>query len=177
MIPAVAQTLAKILTCGTSLASTEQIDFGHPATRHDIRPVLNLYLYHVERYQPTLGDSTRCIGYRDARTVPEDSASWFDVSFLLTVWDNTALAEHRLLSEALGLLSQRGSLAEESLAPSLQGYGALPIHLANPNLTDTTALWEALGVPLRPALHVTVTVPFTSHQRTVGKVLAPVCVG
>jgi hypothetical protein len=173
MIPAVAQTLAKLLAHGTSLDS-EQIDFSHPGTRQDIRPALNLYFYHVERHQ-TLGDSRW--RYRDARGVPEDSAIWFDVSFLLVAWGHTAIAEQRLLSEALVLLSQHRSLPEESLASALHGYGALPMHVSSPHLTETVALWEALDLPLRPALHVTVTIPFSSRKRTVGKVFAPASIG
>jgi Pvc16 N-terminal domain len=168
MIPAVAQTLAKLLTNGTSLDS-EQIDFSHPSTRQDQRPALNLYFYHVERHQP-FGSSW---GYREAHCVPEDSATWFDVSFLLIAWGHTAIAEHRLLSEALILLSQYCSLPEESLAPSLQGYGALPMHLLSPNLTDTATLWKALGVPLRPALQVTITVPFHCIREPSGKFSPP----
>ncbi|HEY9619359.1 MAG TPA: Pvc16 family protein [Crinalium sp.] len=150
MIPAVAQTLAEILVEGTSLVSTEQIDFGHPSTQQDLRPGLNLYCYDLRECQ-------------DRRNLPQRSenrnARWFEVSFLVSARNCTPLGEQRLLSEALMLLSYRRWLPEESLAPTISGYGDLCITVDTVSPTDTVALWSALGAPLRLALYVTVTIP------------------
>lgn len=150
MIPAVAQTLAEVLVEGTSLISTEQIDFGHPSAQQNIRPGLNLYCYDLRECQ-------------DRRNLPPRSeireARWFDVSFLVSARNCTPLGEQRLLSEALTLLSYRSWLPAELLAPTLKGCGGLCITISTISPTDAVALWSALGAKLRLALYVTITVP------------------
>jgi hypothetical protein len=148
MLTAVLQTLAEMLAGGTSLTSTEQIDFSRPGSRRDesAGPLLNLYLYDI-RESKQVQHSSRHIerrhseGRLQAATVAW-SPSWFDVSFLLTAWDRTALGEHQLLNEALSLLLRHRSLHEEFLAPALRGYGNLSLTVANaPQLN-----WGRCGV-------------------------------
>ena len=49
MLIFVLQTLAEILAGGTSLTSTEQIDFSHPGNRREegAGPTLNLYIFDI----------------------------------------------------------------------------------------------------------------------------------
>ena len=163
MIPAVAQTLAKILAGGTSLIGTEQIDFNHPGWRKNNEPGLNLYCYDLRASSQVQSLEQQVESSKNHRqpqvTTVNDSTTWFDVSFLVSAWDHTALGEQRLLSEALMLLLQHGCLKEEWLAPELRGHGNLLLRVSTVHPTDTVALWSALGVPLRPALYVTVTIP------------------
>ena len=84
---------------------------------------------------------------------------WSDVSFVITANDYTSLGKQRLLSEAFMLLSSHRILKEELLASVLQGYGNLQLTISNFATGDTIALWNALGVPFRPALYVTLTIP------------------
>jgi hypothetical protein len=100
-------------------------------------------------------------------TTGNDSAKWFDVSFLVSAWGDTALGEQHLLSEALMLLLPHHFITEELLAPVLRGYGSLPMTVRTIHPIDTVALWSALGVPLRPALYVTVTTPFQLQATSV----------
>ncbi|MBE9126979.1 DUF4255 domain-containing protein [Coleofasciculus sp. LEGE 07092] len=93
-----------------------------------------------------------------------NSPLWFDVSFVVTCWDYTALGEQYPFSEALTLLLCHPLLPEGLLAPALRGYGMLPIEVSTSRLIDAVALWNALEVPFRPALYVTVTVPFSRHR-------------
>lgn len=148
MITAVSWTLAEILAGGSSLIGTEQIDFNHPGAEQYGEPRLNLYCYDLRENQQTRGTSN-----------DNGSLIWFDVSFLVSAWDCTALGEQQLLSEALTLLLRHRFLPEDLLAPALRGYGMLPIRVSASGLVDTVAFWSALGVPLRPALYVSVTVP------------------
>lgn len=164
MIPAVAQTLAKILAGGTSLISTEQIDFNHPGWRKNTEPGLNLYCYDL-RANSQVQQSKRQEDFSNHQSKSQVTTgncvtTWFDVSFLVSAWDHTALGEQRLLSEALMRLLHHHYLKEELLAPELRGYGSLPLIVCAVHPIDTAALWSALGVPLRPALYVTMTIPF-----------------
>lgn len=166
MIPAVAQTLAKILAGGTSLISTEQIDFNHPGWRQNTGSGLNLYCYDLRAnnqvQQSVRQRQSKTNQGATHETTGDNSAKWFDVSFLVSAWGDTALGEQQLLSEALMLLLPHPLITEELLVPVLRGYGKLPMTVTTVDSTDTVALWSALGVPLRPALFVTVTIPFHS---------------
>jgi hypothetical protein len=163
MIPAVAQSLAELLARGTPLITTEQIDFDHPGTQQHTIPRLNLYCYDL-RENIHIHDSNQ---FLERRVEPHSTYSnrsdrtllWFDVSFLVSAWDRTALGEQRLLSEALRLLLCHQSLQEKFLVPELQGYGNLNLTVTIAQHENTTRLWSALRVPLRPALYITVTVP------------------
>lgn len=163
MIPAVAQTLAEILAGGTSAIRMEQIDFNSPTSELNHQaPRLNLYCYDV-RETPQRQTAPR-------QTDP--STIWFDVSFLLTAWDKTALGEQHLLSEALTVLLPYHCLPSERLAPALQGKGTLAMRISADRLSEIAAIWTALGVPLRPGLYLTVTVPFTSQTEPAMKEIA-----
>lgn len=145
MIPALVWTLAEILVQGTSLIGTEQIDFGHPGERREWRPALNLYCYDL----------------RERDVVVGGGFSWFDVSFVITAWDWTTLGEQRLLSETLAQLVRHRPLGEALLAESLRGHGDLPLTVFSSGTVCPVSLWTALGVPLRPAVLVTVSAPLT----------------
>lgn len=174
MLISVLQTLAEILAGGTSLTSTEQIDFSRPGSRRDegAGPLLNLYFYDIResthvQHSGRQVDRKLSEGRLQTATVSWPP-SWFDVSLMLTAWDRTALGEHHLLSEALSLLLRHRSLHEEFLAPGLRGYGNLSMTVSATLPIEVGALWSALSVPLRPALYLTVTVPFEpqSTQRS-----------
>ncbi|RMH73068.1 MAG: DUF4255 domain-containing protein [Cyanobacteria bacterium J007] len=163
MIPAVAQTLAEILAGGTSLIDIESIDLNHPSIDRPGGPRLNLYCYNLwqSQHEPSAefsrSDTSDVRGASPKEN--RDSTIWFDVSFLVTAWDNTALGEQRLLSEALTRLLSYRFVPEDLLEPSLRGHGELQMRICVGGAIDTASLWRALGVPLRPALYVTIAVP------------------
>ncbi|MDB9375770.1 Pvc16 family protein [Nodularia sphaerocarpa] len=172
MLIFVVQTLAEILAGGTSLTSTEQIDFSHPIHRREegAGPTLNLYVYDLRESK-----QIQHSGKQVERKLTSDlqpatinwSPSWFDVSILLTAWDRTALGEHHLLSEALNVLLRHRSLREDFLVPELRGYGNLSMTVALDPPIEIGSLWSALNVPLRTGLYLTVTVPFEPQATVV----------
>lgn len=172
MLIFVLQTLAEILAGGTSLTSTEQIDFSHPGNRRDdgVRPMINLYFYDIresKQIQHTGRQVERKVAQGSLHPANVSwSPSWFDMSLVLTAWDRTALGEHLLLSEALSTLLRNRSLREEFLVPELRGHGNLPMLVAVEPLIEMGSLWSALSIPLRPALYVTVTIPFEAQSTT-----------
>jgi hypothetical protein len=165
MLISILQTLAEILAGGTSLTSTEQIDFSHPANRREeaTGPTLNLYVYDI-RESKQVQHSGRQVTRSKTGAVQSGnvnwSPTWFDISFLLTAWDRTALGEHHLLNEALTLLLRHRSLREEFLLPELRNAGNLAMTVALDPAIEIGSLWSALSIPLRPAVYITVTVPF-----------------
>lgn len=173
MIAAVAQTLAEILAEGTSPISTELIDFHHPGTNQDIRPRLNLYCYNLRENtqiqnideQTPITRQNVCPATNPATNTL--SISWFDISFLVTAWDCTALGEQRLLSEVLNQLLLYRLLPEKLVVPELRGNvrGRLALRISDIGFSEAAALWSALKVPLRSALYVTVSVPLNSQKQ------------
>jgi hypothetical protein len=172
MLIFVVQTLAEILAGGTSLISTEQIDFSHPSHRREegAGPTLNLYVYDL-RESKQMQHSGRQVERKSNNGLQSAtvnwSPSWFDVSLLLTAWDRTALGEHHLLSEALNVLLRHRSLQEDFLLPELRGYGNLSMTVALDPPIEVGSLWSALNVPLRAGLFLTVTAPLEPQSATV----------
>ncbi len=164
MLIFVLQTLAEILAGGTSLTSTEQIDFSHPSNRREegTSPTLNLYVYDIRESKQIQHSGRQVERKLSGALQPVNvnwSPSWFDVAMLLTAWDRTALGEHHLISEALTLLLRHRSLQEEFLVPELRGYGNLSMTVALDPPIEIGSLWSALSIPLRPALYLTITIP------------------
>lgn len=173
MLSPLLQTLAKLLAGGTSLTSTAQIDFSRPGSRRgeNVEPILNLYLYDI-RESKQVQHSRRQVERNDRqmgqngeapRTRVTWSADWFDVSLLVTAWSNTTLGECRLLSEAMAVLLRHRLLQEERLELELRGYGSLSMLVSTVPPIELGALWSALSIPIRPAIHLGVTVPFAPY--------------
>ncbi|MBD2343801.1 Pvc16 family protein [Anabaena subtropica] len=172
MLIFVLQTLAEILAGGTSLVSTEQIEFSHPSNRKEETggPTLNLYIYDI-RESKQFQHSGKQVERKLTRALQSASVnwspSWFDISLLLTAWDRTALGEHQLLSEALTLLLRHRALREEFLVPELRGYGNLNMTVSLEPQIEAGSLWSALTIPLRPALYLMVSVPVEPQAASV----------
>ncbi|MHC5611305.1 MAG: Pvc16 family protein [Nostoc sp.] len=177
MLISLLQSLAEILAGGTSLTSTEQIDFSPPGSHRDkvTGATLNLYFYDIRESKQVQHSGRQVERNLDrGRFQPATVTwppSWFDVSLLLTIWDTTALGEHRLLTEALTLLLRHRSLREEFLSPELRGYGNLSMSVSQEPPIEVGSLWSSLTVPLRPALYLTITIPFEPEPTSIPLVL------
>ncbi len=172
MLIYVLQTLAEILAGGTSLNSTEQIDFSHPSNRKEeaAGPTLNLYIYDI-RESKQMQHSGRQVERKITRALQQApinwSPNWFDISILLTAWDRTTLGECHIISEAIAVLLRHRLLREEFLVSGLRGYGNLNMTVSLEPQVEAGALWSALTTPLRPALYLMVTIPFEAEKALV----------
>lgn len=172
MLIYVLQTLAEILAGGTSLNSTEQIDFSHPSNRKEeaAGPTLNLYIYDI-RESKQMQHSGRQVERKITRALQPApinwSPNWFDISILLTAWDRTTLGECHIISEAITVLLRHRLLREEFLVSGLRGYGNLNMTVSLEPQVEAGALWSALTTPLRPALYLMVTIPFEAEKALV----------
>jgi len=153
MLPAVAYTLADFLDSGIPSISTESIRFEHPSFASAAYPSLNLYLCNIHR-------NTRIESAISAPTGNAQLGSrlWFDTSFLLTVQEHTQLGKQRLIEAAMTHCLQHPYLSDHQLAPTLKGYGRIPLRV-NP---VKPTLWNGLDIPQQPAIHLTLTVPFAA---------------
>jgi Pvc16 N-terminal domain/CarboxypepD_reg-like domain len=170
MLNSILQTLAEILAGGTTLGSTEQIDFSHPSSLMDSNrdAFLNLYLYdvRVNKRMPNAGRQVeRSFDGSNASADIRSAPSWFDVSILITARDRTVLGEHNLLSDVLSLLLRYRLLREEFLTSDLRGYGNLSLSVTNDPPIDVASLWSSLSLSIRPAIYLTVTVPLNVWRK------------
>lgn len=162
MIPAVSQTLARILANQTSLETVQQVSFDRPQS-HPAQPIgVNLYAYDV-RHAGT--GAELAVDAMLPQVIHDDpllhGSGQVEISFLVVARDWTRLGEQQLLAEAIAYFAQQSEIPEELLAPALQGCGGMAIAIAPP--LDVVALWRALDVPLQPALYLKVTVPTLDH--------------
>ena len=166
MISAIAQAVASLLASGPTLTGTEQIDFGYPGQITDaIKPCLHLYHYEIQSAQsPYSQPNPQPYSGADLDHDPAlgvgSQPIWFNIVFALMACDHTALGEQTLLSESLSLLLQSPHIPHRFLSPSLRRYPALPLRVTPITLVTQPAFWITLGIPLRPALQISVTAPF-----------------
>ena len=160
MLPAVAQTRANILVGDTSVSSTEHIDFNPPGSELSGQPGFNLYCYSIfECSREEAYSSTSELINPPPQSPSLSTTRWFDVSFLISAQDHTWLGKHQLLSEALMSFLNHRQLEEDLLAPELRGYGSLSVSMRPNAIINPATLWASLGVPVRPALYITITIP------------------
>jgi Pvc16 N-terminal domain len=156
MILAATQSLAEFLSNTLPLIEKGHISFEHPQVLQSDRPCLNLYCYHIQK---------SCNSYQSPLDAGIQGQSpryqWFDLTFLVSISDHTALGEQHLLSNVVSLFSSYQFLPEQVIAPGLQGLGSLPIGIANQGIGDTMTLWQVLRSPLRLSLHITLTIPIS----------------
>lgn len=140
MIPAISKTLANVLAIETSLRGTEQVSFDPPSQALTGKIALNIYCYNY------------CYSEQ------QPSHQGVDLAFVISAWDTPAWAKQPLLTEALSSLQHR-QIEGKFLAPELEEYRSLSIKVDSIPMIEPIVLWETLGLPMRPALYVTVTFP------------------
>jgi hypothetical protein len=154
MIFAATQSLAEFLSSGIPLIEKGQISFEHPQVLRGNLPCLNLYCYHIQKSR----NAYQLSSTTESGTSLSDY-QWFDLTFLVSLADHTALGEQHLLSDVLSLFSSYEFLPEQVIAPGLQGLGSLPICISNQAIGETVTLWQVLQTPLRLSVHITLTIP------------------
>ena len=159
MLPAIAQTLANILVGDTSLISTESIDFNPPSSELSGQPGFNLYCYNILERSKEENSPESEVMPPSPQASSLSTLRWVDVSFLISARDHTWLGKHQLLSEALTSFLKHQPLEEEFLAPELRGHGSLTLSMTPNQIISPAILWTSLGVPVRPALYITITAP------------------
>ncbi len=161
MIPVVAQSLAKVLAAGTSLSGLEQIDFNPPSSNLLGQSALTVYCYDIQECL-VAAENTKSYAVLCSGSVLK-SLRWFKLAFLISAWDYTALGEQQLLSEALASLADCHLLRLNSASSDFQESEEFPIEILSTPTSDSVMLWSSLGLPIRPALYVTVTIPIFSR--------------
>jgi hypothetical protein len=183
-------TLERLLAGELAAAAPKegfQVTFGPPTDADEKRtskPRVNLYLHDVRENLDLRDESfhvSRKPGENEAKRFP--GAVTMDLSYLVTVHsDGDPVAEHKFLSDVLGVLFRARSVPEKYLAESLRpgGPNAMSLTVAQPDHpahNDPPSLWQALGGRLRPTLGLVVTARFNPFETSLVRLVREAIVG
>jgi hypothetical protein len=124
---------------------------------------IDLFLYEV-RENAELRDNEERVEHVNGRALVRKAPKRFDCSYLVTAWPvsgaDLALQEHRLLGQALQVLSRYPTLPEAFLQGSLAGQEPAPPMVAAQmdGLQSPAEFWTAMGNQVRAAFTVTATI-------------------
>lgn len=126
------------------------------------KPTINIYLYGIRENHQLRGTEWIITKDENGNITKKKNPSRIDLSYLITVWTNDIVDEHRLLWHVLLTLFRHHELPEEVLSGQLLGQ-AYPIKAATAqpdglfsNLAD---FWSALGNEIKPSINYVVTLP------------------
>lgn len=152
---------------GTELSPGTEIGFDSPGllAAIDRRPrhagIVNLFLYGVSENLD--GVPAARIRVRDAEgrvTGTNAPTRSYHVSYVVTAWAADTTEELDLLGAVLGAHADQDCLVADFLRGSLTELDtALPVRLGWSPVARGPEFWSAVGVPMRAALDLTVTVP------------------
>lgn len=168
MIRDLSQTLRAILTQSNLPAelARAQIVFDRPTEQFKpTQTSVNVFLYDI-RENVELRSNEPIIERQNGQAVIHSPPMRVACSYLITAWpvgvsgDELFLQEHRLLSQALQVLSGYPTIPQEFLQGSLRRQEPpLPMLTSHIDSLKTTGeFWTALGNQLRPSISVTVTI-------------------
>ncbi|MGI4788784.1 MAG: Pvc16 family protein [Janthinobacterium lividum] len=190
MIRDVDETLSNLLSVemskipGSPRLEKEQITFDAPPVAEavsDKKPRLNLHLHSVSENRALRESGLRLTRKPGENTVGVRRAPInLDLSYLLTAYAGSdAAMEHRLLSDALGILLRCEDVPAEYLSGVLEGP-SLTLTVAQPDhlgAADPSALWQALGGRMRTALSLVATAEYNPYETRWTKVVRELVVG
>lgn len=124
---------------------------------------IDLFLYEV-RENVELRSNETTVDHVNGRAVVRQPAKRFDCSYLVTAWPtggpDLPLQEHRLLGQALRVLSRHPTIPAGYLQGSLVGQQPPPPMVAAlmDGLQSPAEFWTAMGSQVRAAFTVTATI-------------------
>jgi len=135
---------------------------------------LDLFLYDV-RENMELRSSEPVVTRQNGGALLRPAPLRVACTYLVTAWPvggaELALQEHRLLGQALQLLSGHPTIPEAYLRGRLRGQEP-PLVAAKPDgVKDPAEFWTALGNKLRPSVSVKVTIAMESFAPAEAKVV------
>jgi hypothetical protein len=121
------------------------ISSGELTRSDDLGTTLSLFLYRV-----TMSEHLRNAGRLNGSSEGVGPLS-LDLHYLMTVWANSALAEHAILAWAMYQLHRHPVLDSSSLSPEAEWGAGDVIHLIPAELSneDIMRIWDALEPPYR----------------------------
>lgn len=151
----------------TELSPGTEVGFDSPGllAAIDRRPrhagIVNLFLYGVNENLDGVPAGRVLVRDADGRVTGASAPTRsYHVSFVVTAWAADTTEELDLLGAVLGAHADQDCLVADFLHGSLNELDtALPVRIGWSPVARGPEFWGAVGVPLRAALDLTVTVP------------------
>lgn len=164
MIVDVDRALERFLLAETGYGERVEVSFDAPsrdAAARLSRPTINLYLYDL-REDPSLRDGTwEPRRQSHDRSVRRRRPRRIDLTYALTCWTSETDDAHRLIWSCLYALLRNPELPGEHVGRELASLPhplRLAVDMPAPQDRSTSSFWTAMDAPLRPTLHLRVTV-------------------
>jgi hypothetical protein len=126
------------------------------------KPTINIYLYDIRENHKLRGTEWAISKDDNGNATKKKNPSRIDMSYLITVWTNDIMDEHRLLWHVLFTLFRYHQLPEELLSGELS-HAEYPIKTvtAQPDglFNNPVDFWSALDNEIKPSIYYVVTVP------------------
>jgi hypothetical protein len=170
MISDLDEAIKKLLiTKGEMVPSQVDIKFETPDREWSAsisKPTVNIYLYDIRENHHLRGTEWGITKSDDGKTIRKKNPSRVDVSYLITVWANDALDEHRILWRVMSTLFGYPELPEDVLSGGLTKYN-YPIKTTTiqPDglFSNPADFWSALDNKIKASINYVVTLPLDTE--------------
>ncbi len=166
MISDLAETIKELLTKRGAFDPAEvDIKFEMPNREWSAtisKPTVNIYLYDIRENHQLRGTEWFIKKDQNGNATRKKTPSRIDLSYLITVWANDIMDEHRLLWHVLLTLFRYPELPEEILSGQLVGLSCpLKAATAQPDglFNNPADFWSALDNEIKSSVNYVVTLP------------------
>ncbi len=171
MISDLDETIRQLLTKKGALDPAEvDINFKTPNREWSAavsKPTVNVYLYDIRENHQLRGTEWVIAKDDNGNATKKKNPSRIDLSYLVTVWTNDIVDEHRLLWHVLATLFRYRELPEDVLSGQLSGH-KYPIKAmaAQPDglFNNPADFWSALNNEIKPSINYVITLPLDTEM-------------
>ena len=131
------------------------------------KPTINIYLYDIRENHKLRGTEWAITKDMNGNATKKKNASRIDISYLITVWTNDFMDEHRLLWAVLFTLFRYHELPEELLSEELlRAKYPIKTATAQPDglFSNPADFWSALDNEIKPSIYYVVTLPLDTDM-------------
>jgi hypothetical protein len=129
------------------------------------KPTVNIYLYDIRENHKLRGTEWTITKDENGKATRKKNPSRIDISYLVTVWANDPIDEHRLLWHVLRTLFSYPGFTDDLLTGQLVGLPC-PIKTATAQpdglFNNPADFWSSLDNEIRPSINYVVTLPLNT---------------
>jgi len=171
MISDLDETIRQLLTKKGALDPAEvDITFKTPDREWSAsisKPTINAYHYDIRENHQLRGTEWVITKENNGNATKKKTPSRIDLSYLITVWTNDIVDEHRLLWHVLATLFRYRELPEDVLSGQLSGHkNPIQAMAAQPDglFNNPADFWSALNNEIKPSINYIITLPLDTEM-------------
>lgn len=131
------------------------------------KPTVNFYLYDIRENHRLRGTEFVISKDENGNATKKKNPSRIDLSYLVTVWTNDIVDEHRLLWHVLATLFRYRPLPDDILSGQLSGHQyPIKASAAQPDglFNNPADFWSALNNEIKPSINYVITLPLDTEM-------------